>query len=105
MFETLAQFVLSDHLGGYGFDPPTGPIGYNRLLSLTRRPYPTSDGFLAIVVYTDQHWRRFFELIVLGATDYLIIGLAVVVWALILRQAWRHDWFERFLGLGRASST
>lgn len=63
MFETLAQFVLSDHLGGYGFDPPTGPIGYNRLLSLTRRPYPTSDGFLAIVVYTDQHWRRFFELI------------------------------------------
>ena len=63
MFETLAQFVLSDHLGGYGFEPPTGPIGYNRLLSRTRRPYATSDGFLAIVVYTDQHWKQFFELI------------------------------------------
>ena len=63
MFEILTQFVLSDHLGGYGFDPPLGPIGYNRLLSQTRRPYPTSDGFLAIVVYTDQHWRRFFQLI------------------------------------------
>ena len=63
MFETLAQFVLSDHLGGYGFEPPTGPIGYNRLLSTTRHPYATSDGFLAIVVYTDQHWKRFFELV------------------------------------------
>jgi crotonobetainyl-CoA:carnitine CoA-transferase CaiB-like acyl-CoA transferase len=63
MFEILAQFVLSDHFGGYGFDPPIGPIGYNRLLSRTRRPYPTSDGFLAIVVYTNQHWKRFFELI------------------------------------------
>jgi crotonobetainyl-CoA:carnitine CoA-transferase CaiB-like acyl-CoA transferase len=63
MLETLAQFVLSDHLGGYGFEPPTGPIGYNRLLSTTRHPYATSDGFLAIVVYTDQHWKRFFELI------------------------------------------
>jgi crotonobetainyl-CoA:carnitine CoA-transferase CaiB-like acyl-CoA transferase len=27
MFETMAEFVLSDHLQGAAFDPPTGPPG------------------------------------------------------------------------------
>ena len=63
MFEVMTQFVLSDHLGGYGFEPALGPIGYNRLLSPDRRPYETSDGFLSILVYTDDHWKRFFQLI------------------------------------------
>ena len=63
MFEVLTQFVLSDHLGGHSFEPPIGPIGYNRLLSPDRRPYQTSDGFLCILVYTDDHWKRFFDLI------------------------------------------
>ena len=39
--------------------PPVGPMGYKRLLSRTRGPYPTRDGYLAIVVYTDKHWRAF----------------------------------------------
>jgi crotonobetainyl-CoA:carnitine CoA-transferase CaiB-like acyl-CoA transferase len=67
MFEVLTQFVLSDHMGGYSFDPALGPIGYNRLLSPDRRPYETRDGFLSILVYTDGHWKRFFEL--LGRSD------------------------------------
>jgi hypothetical protein len=30
---------------------------------------------------------------------YLIIGVAVVLWAFVLRQTWRLHWFERFLRL------
>src|SRR5690606_29769765 len=69
MFETMAQFVLADHLGGEAFVPPLGPMGYKRLLSRTRGPYPTADGHLAIVVYTDAHWRTFLELV--GQPDLL----------------------------------
>jgi crotonobetainyl-CoA:carnitine CoA-transferase CaiB-like acyl-CoA transferase len=63
MFETMAQFVLADHMGGCAFAPPEGPMGYKRLLSRTRGPYPTRDGHLAIVVYTDRHWSDFTRLI------------------------------------------
>lgn len=59
MLETMAQFVLADHVGGGAFVPPEGAMGYKRLLSRTRGPYPTKDGYLAIVVYSDKHWRAF----------------------------------------------
>jgi len=59
MLETMAQFVLADHMGGGAFVPPLGPMGYKRLMSRVRGPYPTSDGHLALVVYTDKHWRAF----------------------------------------------
>ncbi|WP_442114176.1 CaiB/BaiF CoA transferase family protein [Pseudomonas sp. NUPR-001] len=62
MFETMAQFVLGDHLGGLSFDPPTGPAGYARLLNEHRRPYATLDGYLCVMLYNDQHWRRFLAL-------------------------------------------
>jgi crotonobetainyl-CoA:carnitine CoA-transferase CaiB-like acyl-CoA transferase len=62
MFETMAQFVLADHVGGGAFDPQEGEMGYRRLLSRTRGPYPTKDGYLSIVVYTDKHWRAFAKL-------------------------------------------
>ncbi len=63
MFEIMSQFVLTDHMGGHGFEPPIGPAGYNRLLSADRRPYQTKDGFISILVYTDEHWRRFFRIL------------------------------------------
>jgi crotonobetainyl-CoA:carnitine CoA-transferase CaiB-like acyl-CoA transferase len=63
MLETMAQFVLADHMGGGAFAPAIGPLGYKRLLSRTRGPYPTRDGHLAIVVYTDKHWRAFSRLV------------------------------------------
>ena len=59
MLETMAQFVLADHMGGGSFVPPLGNMGYKRLLSRVRGPYPTKDGYLALVVYTDKHWRAF----------------------------------------------
>lgn len=63
MFETMAQFVLQDHMGGGAFVPPLGPMGYKRLLSTTRGPYPTKDGHLCVVVYTDAHWRAFAQMV------------------------------------------
>src|SRR5215467_6956841 len=63
MFETLAQFVLSDHFGGRAFEPPIGPPGYNRLLAPDRRPYATRDGHICILVYTDRQWEAFFRII------------------------------------------
>jgi crotonobetainyl-CoA:carnitine CoA-transferase CaiB-like acyl-CoA transferase len=69
MFETMADFVLSDHIGGLAFVPPLGPTGYRRLLSRERGPYATSDGYIAVVVYTDAHWWRFTQLV--GKPDIL----------------------------------
>jgi len=63
MFETMTQFVLSDHMGGGAFVPPEGAMGYKRLLSRTRGPYATRDGHLSLVVYTDKHWRAFTQLV------------------------------------------
>jgi crotonobetainyl-CoA:carnitine CoA-transferase CaiB-like acyl-CoA transferase len=63
MFETMAQFVLSDHIGGGAFVPPVGDMGYKRLLSRTRGPYATADGHLSLVVYTNKHWRAFTQLV------------------------------------------
>ena len=69
MLETMAQFVLADHMGGGAFVPPLGSMGYKRLLSRVRGPYPTKDGYLALVVYTDKHWRAFSTLV--GEPDLL----------------------------------
>lgn len=59
MFETMASFVLADHLGGLSFQPPLDQGGYARLLAPQRRPFRTSDGHLCVVIYTDAHWRKF----------------------------------------------
>jgi crotonobetainyl-CoA:carnitine CoA-transferase CaiB-like acyl-CoA transferase len=63
MFETIAQFVLSEHMQGQTFDPPTSPAGYPRTLSPHRRPYATKDGFIAVLPYNDGQWRRFFQIV------------------------------------------
>ena len=60
MFETMAQFVLGDHLGGRSFDPPIGEAGNPRLISETRRPYATRDGHVCALVYTNKQWKAFF---------------------------------------------
>lgn len=69
MFETMAQFVLGDHMGGAAFQPSMGAMGYKRLLSRVRGPYATKDGHLSLVVYTNTHWRAFSALV--GVPDLL----------------------------------
>ena len=63
MFETLASFAFAEHLCGSLYDPPLGPPEYPRVVSPERRPYRTRDGYLGVMIYTDQHWRAFFAAI------------------------------------------
>jgi crotonobetainyl-CoA:carnitine CoA-transferase CaiB-like acyl-CoA transferase len=63
MFETMAELVLSDHMGGHLFDPPAGDFGYNRALTPNRRPLRTLDGYVCVLLYTEKHWERFFEIV------------------------------------------
>src|SRR5579864_9279424 len=61
MLETMAAFVLVEHLGGLTFEPPKGGPGYPRLLEGGRKPAPTKDGHIALLPYTADHWKAFFE--------------------------------------------
>ncbi len=61
MFESMAAFLLVEHLAGRTFNPPLGPTGYERMLAKNRRPYRTRDGYIAIMPYTTQQWTRFLE--------------------------------------------
>lgn len=69
MFETFTHFMLLEHLAGATFDPPTGSIGYARQLDPNRQPFPTADGHMSIVAYTDPVMVRLFS--VLGAPELL----------------------------------
>ncbi len=61
MFETMVAFNLVEHYRGAVFEPPEGPFGYERLLTPHRRPYPTSDGWVCVLPYSDEHYRAFFS--------------------------------------------
>ena len=64
MFETMAAFVLQEHLAQQSFDPPVGPAGDLRLLSPHNKPVKTADGWVAFTINTDPQVRAF-----LKATD------------------------------------
>ncbi|MEM7534489.1 MAG: CoA transferase [Chloroflexota bacterium] len=63
MFETMVQFLMSDHLGGYTFEPPEGVPGYERIVNPNRRPYATKDGYIGLLVYNDKQWAEFLQMI------------------------------------------
>lgn len=67
MLESVAHFVLGDHLAGLSYRPPIGPTGYPRLAH--RRPWATRDGHLCVLVYNDKHWRAFLNAV--GRPDLL----------------------------------
>jgi crotonobetainyl-CoA:carnitine CoA-transferase CaiB-like acyl-CoA transferase len=59
MFETMASFLLVEHIAGAAFDPPLGPPVYTRAVTPDRRPYRTRDGYVSVLVYNDKQWQRF----------------------------------------------
>jgi crotonobetainyl-CoA:carnitine CoA-transferase CaiB-like acyl-CoA transferase len=61
MFETMASFMLVEHANGAMFDPPLGPAVYPRTVAPNRRPYPTKDGQIAVLIYNDKHWSAFVD--------------------------------------------
>jgi crotonobetainyl-CoA:carnitine CoA-transferase CaiB-like acyl-CoA transferase len=63
MFETMVPYVMSEHMAGLTYAPPMGPPGYPRLLASSRQAYPTDDGFICALLYTDRHWASFFALV------------------------------------------
>jgi len=69
MFETMASFMMGDHLGGLTFEPPLDRGGYARHLSPDRRPYQTSDGYICTMVYNDKQWISFLRAV--GRDDLL----------------------------------
>jgi len=60
MLETMAGFVMGDHMGGLTYEPPLDKGGYARHLSPDRRPYQTADGYICVIVYNDKQWESFF---------------------------------------------
>lgn len=60
MFETMVAFTLLEHQGGQSFEPQLGDVGYTRLMTGGRKPAKTSDGVIAILPYTGEHWGAFF---------------------------------------------
>lgn len=63
MFESFVHFVFQEHLFERIYEPPIGKVGYRRVLDKDRKPFPTSDGYIAIVAYTDQNWKDVFNLL------------------------------------------
>ena len=63
MFETLVSFVMVEHLYGETFRPALDTAGYKRVLNKERRPYPSKDGYFALLPYTDGHWKEFCTLV------------------------------------------
>jgi crotonobetainyl-CoA:carnitine CoA-transferase CaiB-like acyl-CoA transferase len=57
MFELMAAFSLSEHLGAATFEED-GQVGYVRVLSPGRRPYRTRDGWVGVLPYTERNWRK-----------------------------------------------
>ncbi|MGM5034998.1 CaiB/BaiF CoA transferase family protein [Tardiphaga sp. 803_E3_N1_3] len=68
MFETMAFMVLSDHMAGRTYEPPLGPTVFERYASV-RRPFPTVDGVVCLMLVSDKQWKAFFNLV--GLDDVL----------------------------------
>jgi len=62
MFEGLVAYNLVEHQYSTVFSPPEGPPGYPRVLSANRKPFPTSDGYICMLPYTDRQWRNFWRI-------------------------------------------
>ncbi|UWR33009.1 CoA transferase [Sulfitobacter sp. W027] len=60
MFEVMTSFVMTEHLAAASFEQDAKP-GYRRLLNRHRRPFKSSDGWVAVLPYTEAHWRSTLE--------------------------------------------
>jgi crotonobetainyl-CoA:carnitine CoA-transferase CaiB-like acyl-CoA transferase len=63
MFESMVAFLMPEHMAGKTYTPQRGAPGYARIVNPKRRPFRTADGLICVLPYTDDQWRRFFELI------------------------------------------
>ncbi|MBV9734560.1 MAG: CoA transferase [Acidisphaera sp.] len=63
MFETMAAFVLQEHLGPRSFVPPLGPAGDSRVLDPENQPLATADGWICVTSNSDAQAHAFLRAI------------------------------------------
>jgi crotonobetainyl-CoA:carnitine CoA-transferase CaiB-like acyl-CoA transferase len=68
MLECVTSFNLVENLFGHTYDPPTGQWAYTRSANPNRKPFPTKDGYIGLLPYTDAQWDQFFEIAGWGET-------------------------------------
>ena len=62
MMESFTFFNMVENLYGETFIPGNGRLGYTRSINANRKPYPTQDGYIGLVPYSDEQWAQFFEI-------------------------------------------
>ena len=60
MFECVASFAINEHLMNATFEDK-GETGYHRTMTAHRNPYPTKDGWIGVLPYTEKQWRSVLE--------------------------------------------
>ena len=60
MMETTLAFLLVEHLWWATLDQKERGLGYPRMLTPHRRPYPTKDGFISVIASSDAQYARLF---------------------------------------------
>ena len=72
MFEAMTQFLLVEHMNAHHFSGPEiandDDFGYRRTIAEWRKPYPTLDGHVCFLPYSDRNWRDFF--MAMGLDDH-----------------------------------
>lgn len=107
MFETMAAFVLQEHLAAESFIPPIGRPGDERVLNPGSAPLETSDGWISVTANTDAQAAAFLRCI--GRPESLDDPRFVTVkdriengdaWFTLradaLKTATTREWLERF---------
>ena len=106
MLETMVAFNLADHLWHGVLAEPEKGLGYPRMLTEHRRPFPTKDGHICILATTDLQSRHLFEAIdcpeladdhrfstLAGRTDNIGELYGIVIER--MRQRTTAEWRER----------
>ncbi len=61
MIDVMRAFVLVEHGAGAVPIPPVADAGYQRILTIERRPRPTLDGWISVLPYRRRDFRALFS--------------------------------------------
>ena len=61
MIDALTSFTLVEHGSAAIAEPPQGPAGYRRIVAPERRPFRTSDGWMAVLPYSARNYDDLFR--------------------------------------------
>ena len=89
MFETMASFVLQEHLAQQSFEPPVGIAGDLRLLSPHNQPIRTKDGYISFTINTDAQVKSFLKI-----TDRATLLTDERFLTVASRAKYVSEWFE-----------